>query len=367
MKEIHRIVITGGPCAGKTTAFARIVSEFTIKGYKVFTVPETFTEMHDGGIRLVDYPSLDFQSMLLRQQISKEDMYYKAAMLHKAEKVVIIYDRGVLDPIAYMDPVVADMMIKISGYTMMNLMARYDAVIHMVTAADGAEEAYIENKSKNKARYESVEEAISTDKALLAVWTGHSHLRVIDNSTNFDDKITRVIKEIHSILGIPSPLEIERKFLIESPYLEELKKQLVVSESNIVQTYLCDDGCGYERRIRQRGKAGDYIYYYTEKKKLRDGVRVEKERLISESEYIEFLTQTDFRKKQIRKTRYCFIYDNLYFELDVYPFAENWAILEVELTNENDIVTIPDFIKVIKEVTNDEAYSNYALASHLPS
>ena len=73
------------------------------------------------------------------------------------------------------------------------------------------------------------------------------------------------------------------------------------------------------------------------------------------------------RNFEIRKTRYCFICDNLYFELDVYPFAENWAILEVELTNENDIVTIPDFIKVIKEVTNDEAYSNYALAGHLPN
>ena len=49
--------------------------------------------------------------------------------------------------------------------------------------ADGAEEAYIANKKNNVARYESVEEAITADRALKRAWTGHPHLRIIDNST----------------------------------------------------------------------------------------------------------------------------------------------------------------------------------------
>ena len=39
-KEIKRIVLTGGPCAGKTTALASIQATFSRQGYKVITVPE---------------------------------------------------------------------------------------------------------------------------------------------------------------------------------------------------------------------------------------------------------------------------------------------------------------------------------------
>lgn len=51
MCEIRKIVLTGGPCAGKTTAFQRIENEFTEKGYKVFVMKESTTEMMDSGVR----------------------------------------------------------------------------------------------------------------------------------------------------------------------------------------------------------------------------------------------------------------------------------------------------------------------------
>lgn len=367
MKSIHRIVITGGPCAGKTTAFARIEAELSKTGYKVFFVPETFTQMYQGGIKLLDYSSLDFQSMLLKQQIATEDMYFVAAQKHKNDKVVILYDRGVMDPFAYMSSSMARMLIDMNGYRDNTLRSRYDAVIHMVTAADGAEEAYLANKANNKARYESVEEAKAADKALISVWTGHSHLRIIDNSTDFDNKITKVIEEIYSIIGEPTPLEIEKKYLVKMPDIEVLKEKVTISSSNILQTYLCEDGTGFERRIRQRGNPGDYIYYYTEKKRVSEIARLEKESIISEKEYLELLSQSDYRMKQIRKTRYCFVWNKMYFELDVYPFWDNCAILEVELTSENDAeVEIPDFIEIIKDVTEDEAYKNYYLATRIP-
>jgi len=368
MKEIHRIVITGGPCAGKTSAFARIEAELSEKGYKVFMVPETFTEMYIGGIRLVDYLSINFQSKLLNLQVFKEEMYNDFANLHPTDKVVILYDRGVMDGVAYMDPQAAQEMFERNGYTDNALKNRYDAVIHMVTAADGAEEAYIANKSNNKARYEDVQQAIEADRALIAAWTGHPHLRIVDNSTDFNTKISRVVKEIFAIIGQPVPMEIEKKYLVAMPDFEYLKSVVKLSESHIVQTYLCEDGCGVERRIRQRGKKGDCVYYYTEKQKVRDGVRIENERLISEKEYLELLFETDFRKKQITKTRYCFVWNNMYFELDVYPSWDKWAILEIELTEEKTIydIEVPGFIDVIKDVTGNEAYSNYSLATRFP-
>jgi CYTH domain-containing protein len=204
------------------------------------------------------------------------------------------------------------------------------------------------------------------DAALKAVWTGHPHLRVVDNSTDFPTKINRVIAEIFAVLGEPAPMEIERKFLITKPDLSSLANHTKYSKHEIVQTYLCDDGSGAERRIRMRGTPGDCTFFYTEKKPVRPGVRVEIERKISEKEYLTFLFEADTQKRQIKKTRYCFIYNNLYYELDVYPFWDDKAILEVELSSESSTFEIPEFITSIKDVTDDSAYSNYHLANEIP-
>ena len=48
--EIRKIVITGGPCAGKTTAMSWIQNEFSKLGYTVLFVPETATELISGGV-----------------------------------------------------------------------------------------------------------------------------------------------------------------------------------------------------------------------------------------------------------------------------------------------------------------------------
>ncbi len=367
MKKIHRIVITGGPCAGKTTAFARIESELSALGYKVFVVPETFSEMYSGGIKLWEYKNIDFQDMLFRTQFYKEEIYNEAARKCREKNVVILYDRGLIDGLAYTDVDDVAKIFERNNVTLNVLMNRYDAVIHMITAADGAEEIYLANMKSNVARYEDVESAIITDRALKNVWTGHPHLRIVDNSTNFSEKITRVMSEICAVIGKPAPLEIEKKFLIEKPSLKLLRKFTSFSMAQIVQTYLCEDSSGVERRIRMRGLPGDYTFFYTEKKIVSPGIRIETERKISEKEYFDFLFQSDCDKRQIQKTRFCFIYKNLYYELDFYPFWKDTAILEIELTSESSDFVLPEFLTIIKEVTDDPQYSNYSLASNIPT
>ena len=70
----------------------------------------------------------------------------------------------------------------------------------------------------------------------------------------------------------------------------------------------------------------------------------------------------DTNKKQIRKNRYCLTYKNQYFEIDVYPFWRDKAIVELELSEEGAEIEFPDYIKVIKEVTDDDSYKNSSLA-----
>ena len=78
--EIRKIVITGGPCAGKTTALSWIQNSFTKKGYRVLFVPETATELISGGVAPWTCGSnIDYQKGQVRLQLVKEDIFLKAA------------------------------------------------------------------------------------------------------------------------------------------------------------------------------------------------------------------------------------------------------------------------------------------------
>ena len=89
---------------------------------------------------------------------------------------------------------------------------------------------------------------------------------------------------------------------------------------------------------------------------------MEIERRLSEREYLRLLMDADTTRRQIRKDRYCLTYENQYFEIDIYPFWDDQAIAEIELSDENAGIKFPDQIKVIKEVTGDETFKNASLA-----
>lgn len=358
--QITKIVITGGPCAGKTTAMSWIQSNFTKKGYSVLFVPETATELITGGVAPWTCGSnVDYQQCQMKLQLEKERIFAQGAATMPVNKVLIVCDRGALDNKAYMTDLDFACVLESLGCNEVELRDNYDAVFHLVTAAKGAEKFY--TTANNAARTETVEQAAALDDKLIAAWTGHPHLRVIDNATDFEDKLKRLIAEISSFLGEPEPYEIERKFLIEYPDVAELEKLPNCQRVEIIQTYLTAPE-GEESRVRQRGIDGNYIYFQTTKKKVTDLKRVEVERRLSKDEYLRLLMDADPNCRPIRKTRYCLTHDNQYFEIDVYPFWQDKAIIEIELADENAEIRFPKQIRVIKEVTEDDSYKNASLA-----
>ena len=358
--ELHKIVITGGPCAGKSTAMERIKNDFEKIGYTVLFVPETATEFISGGVApWTCGTNCDYQKCQMTLQIVKEQLFERAARTMKKEKMLIVCDRGALDNKAYMNDDDFLEVLNDVGMSEVALRDGYDAVFHLVTAAKGAEKFY--TTANNSARIETVEEAAALDDKIVSAWTGHPHFRIIDNSTDFENKLRRLIREIASFLGEPEPLEIERKYLVEYPDIAWLESEPMCERIEIVQTYLRSDDGG-EVRVRQRGANGDDIYFKTEKRKISGAKRVEIERRITREEYLDLLLDTDCTKRQIRKSRFCLVYDNRYFEIDVYPFWQNKAILEIELSDENTVIKFPDKIKIIRDVTDDEAYKNASLA-----
>lgn len=157
------------------------------------------------------------------------------------------------------------------------------------------------------------------------------------------------------------PLEIERKYLIEYPNIEKLNSLENCDKIEIVQTYLVSND-GETLRVRQTFSNGKYTYYLTSKRKVTGITRIELEKEISKEEYLERLHNKDKDRRPIIKDRYKIYEDNHCFEIDVYPFWNDKAIMEVELSSEDEKFVIPNIINVIREVTGEVEYLNSTLA-----
>lgn len=100
-----------------------------------------------------------------------EDYLEKIATLQDKD-VLIITDRGCMDNLAYVGKDARSIIFRETGWTKAQIRdSRYDLVIHLVTAAKGAEEFY--TRSNNSARRESSEEARFQDGLTELIWAGH--------------------------------------------------------------------------------------------------------------------------------------------------------------------------------------------------
>lgn len=202
--QIYKIVVTGGPCAGKSTGLQWINEAFSDMGYTVLFVPETATELISGGVApWTAGTNADFQKCVLILQLKKEETFELAAKTMNAEKVLIVCDRGAIDNKAYMTEEEFFQVLDFVNTDEVTLRDSYDAVFHLVTAAKGAEKFY--TTVNNAARTETVTQAAEIDEKLISAWTGHRHLRIIDNSTGFEGKMKRLTAEIASFLGESEP------------------------------------------------------------------------------------------------------------------------------------------------------------------
>lgn len=200
MKQITKIVLTGGPCAGKTTALKFLRENLIKNGYGAVVVPETSTELFSSGISPSKMNFLfDFHQTQLDVQMTKEKLFEQACQNFKNfDHIVLICDRGVVDAKVYIGDEGFAKLLKTNHLTEEKVMSRYDAVFKLVSAANGASEFYtLEN---NSVRKESVEEAVILDNRVTEVWKSHPHFETIDNSTDFEQKMTRLLNSILTFL-----------------------------------------------------------------------------------------------------------------------------------------------------------------------
>ena len=363
MNQIKKIVLTGGPCAGKTTAMVKVIEHFSSLGYKVFTIPEVPTMFTQAGMNYLT-SNKDFffegEKATFQTQINLEDSFQRMAETLQ-QPAIIVCDRGTMDISTYLTPDFWNRIISEEGYTNSQLRDRYDAVLHLVSAADGAEQFY--TTANNAQRLEQADEeglkiARELDKKIVSAWKGHPHLRVINNHEDFNNKLNRVLKEISNVLAIPQPIEEERKYIVK--LTGEVPNAI---DSDIVQTYLTGEP-GSEIRLRRRGfEGGKYVYVHTTKKRLSDNEQIETERQINANLYESMLQQADPYRQRIHKHRKSFIWKGQYFELDEFlEPVSNLMILETRGISANESVKFPPFIQVLEDITGNSKYYNYNIA-----
>ncbi|MFY9458108.1 MAG: AAA family ATPase, partial [Candidatus Spechtbacterales bacterium] len=367
-KRIPLIVITGGPCGGKTTAMEEIPKRLRDMGYRVIISREVATDFFTGGIPDIariakEDPEmyLKIQEQILLEIIFKLRTRRNLANILGGEKTVLLLDRGPMDASAYMPQEQFFAALKKNSLNVYDARDSFDGVVHLVSAADGAEEFY--TLANNEARRETPIKARFVDKEVQWAWVGVPHFKIIDNSTDFDGKLERLFRAILGILGEPKPLEIERKFLLARKPDFKSYPLWRAEKLFIEQMYVAHPDLG-ELRIRKRSTVkfgrgrsqGDSTSYYkTRKVDISPAIRREDEEYITWNDYEHLKAFKDFNRQVIRKHRYCFVYKNQYFELDVLispERAKGLCLLEIELVNEKDPVDLPSFLAIEREVTD---------------
>jgi CYTH domain-containing protein/predicted ATPase len=359
-QDIKTITLTGGPGGGKSTTLAILRQRLEELGYVVITASESATDCMMDGITPAIFGMQEFQQQLAISLISREQLRRRALEAAPGEKKVLFLDRTMHDAAAYMQDHEYDELVASLGYSRQHLRDAWsDGVLFLRSPAVDKPEVY--TTANNAVRRETLEEACLLDQRTLDIWVGCPHLRVIDNSTDMQGKALRVLQETYRFLGIPEPLEIERKYVVRGFDPNDLPAHAV--EIDIEQHYLLSEVEGFSERIRRRGQHGFYTYYHTLKRDIRPSVRTEMERIISEEEYRELLKRVDPRYRPIQKGRICFVWENQYCELDIFRgLPYRLILLEVELTTEQDTVIIPPFLGVVEDVTDDPLYTNAAIA-----
>jgi len=365
LNPVSMIVLTGGPCSGKSSSLAYLTEKLSDHGFLVFVVPETATLITGNGIdrRKMDKPGqiVVFEEAIFDMQVSFEDTYKQAvSRIFPERRKVILLDRGIMDIRAFLTDDVFNGILKKKNMTRAAIRHRYDGIIHLVTAADGAPEYY--TGENNSARLETPEEALRIDLRTQESWLGHPRFKIIDNSTDFEGKIRRTFSALAAMVGIPDVPPVQEKYLVRQIDMSGIPQH---QRTDIEQIYLRAKDKGTEIRIRRRGQDGMNFYFLARTRTAGDNQPVEEEELIPEQEYMSLMRLKDQKTQVLSKERICFLWNNKYFEVDVYNGRhEGLVVLRAELPGPagKGPSAIPPFITAGKKVTNDPRYSDKNLA-----
>lgn len=196
MARCPLIVLTGGPGGGKTTLIEELSRDAGWRE-RVAALPEAIWTLRHANISPQDRL---FQRAMVYVQMGLEEGLQTA--LAKARPRAILCHRGTLDPLAYwlQRGWSEDEFFVFTQTARETLLGRYAAVIHLVTAADGAAEHYARYPAAH--RPETPAQAIELDRLLQHAWQEHPHYYRFDNAgQDWMAKSAAVRQQLERIIG----------------------------------------------------------------------------------------------------------------------------------------------------------------------
>ncbi len=185
----YRVVLTGGPGGGKTTAADLLRREI---GDRIVIVPEAATLLFGGGFPRPDGPEggRSLQQAIYHVQRNLEDV--QAAQYPER---VLLCDRGTVDGGAYWPDGPGDFFGSV-GSSHAGELDRYDAVIFFQSAALGGHGF----ESENAYRTESQQQAVALDARLQVLWEQHPRFTLVPHAESFFAKMTVGFRVLHSLI-----------------------------------------------------------------------------------------------------------------------------------------------------------------------
>ncbi|KAG8223947.1 hypothetical protein J437_LFUL003755 [Ladona fulva] len=312
-----------------------------------------------------------FQENLLKTMLQIENTFFELGETCSRD-CLIICDRGAMDASAFISKEKWELMMDTNGWNPVELRdTRYNQIIHMVSAANGAEDFY--STEDHACRNEGMELARVLDNKAAESWVGHPYFDVIDNSTDFETKICRMIEAVCQKLGLDTGGRLlhnsrKVKFLVKGP-LPPSSEFPSFQDFDVVHNYLQASSPSTQARLRKRGQRGHWSYTHTIRKPKVRGQVVEVKTQITHRDYINMLSQKEDSHFTIFKKRRCFLVNNQYFQLDIYkepchPRCKGLILLETysPLKGKSLQNTLPQFLTIVEEVTGNPQYSMFNLS-----
>ena len=201
-KEIRFVVMTGGPCAGKTTAVNALKTMYEGEGYTVLCVPEVASLLIGMGLIPMangkgNIPGDVFQEDLYQVQSFLEKLVRKRAEeTIENDRIAIIFDRGLLDNRAYTTFETFQTFIDKDNLTIDDIIDMYHVIYHLVSIACDKPDAYCNNQT----RFESLKKAVEVEMNTRRAWGDILKKIMIGNRGTLEDKIEDIanleLKEI---------------------------------------------------------------------------------------------------------------------------------------------------------------------------
>lgn len=378
-KRVFKVCLTGGPCAGKTTALSRILEAFTPE-FTVYTLPELATMTFSSGVSLLPSNFTNDTHKVLTEAICTMQVnletYFETIAQTTDKKVLIVTDRGVCDNFVYCSPENKQRVLTDRNWTMNDVCnERYDMVVHMVTAANGALEFF--TYANNVARWESVEGAIANDVKGQKEWMGHPNFVLIDNSKpGFEAKIQRVLSTIASLIGAKPQLQVVKKYLLPTDFdFGVIPTDTKHQEFTELTDYLLTNSEGKHNSIIKRVYKDQTppVHIYISRIAGEDANRkIETHKIITAKHYADYQSQTDPNHETVHKEVAQFVQQHnneisLYRIERVSVRDKTCCILKVIRDCEGQALdALPASLNIIKDITGNHDYYSWNFSKARP-